>query len=269
KAFATTSLGPTRDNRMKPDISATGSTILCTGDSNDIALSIHSGNGYKVAADGKHKRNGGTSMSSPIVAGIAALYLQKRPTAWWNEVKQALICTAVQDSFTGTVPNYTYGYGKVNAFQMLTHQCFVYGATDTGCLNYNPLATLDTGGCVPKVYGCTDSAALNYSASANVNDNSCLYAVAIRNLDGTHIALAVMPNPFNNQTTFSFVNDGYAFKQGEIEIVNQLGSVADKLAIGQNSGNYVYNNTKLAAGIYFYRLKLDSKVVKTGKLVVE
>ena len=294
RRFATSSFGPTRDNRMKPDIIATGSTILCTGDSNDIVITAANGGRYKVAYGGKHLRNGGTSMASPIVAGIAALYFQKRPTATYDEIKKALICTAVTDSFTGPTPNNGYGYGKVNAFQALTNAgCIVYGATDTSCSNYNPLATIDTGGCkakiygildtacinynplanvssgicTAKVYGCTDSTADNYDSLANIDNNTCTY-VSVKNIAGANITMRVMPNPFNDQLTFSIVNNGYNFNLGKIEITDALGEKVDEIYVNQGTTNYVYNS-KLAAGIYFYQLKLDNKVVKSGKLVAQ
>jgi len=170
---ALSSIGPTRDNRLKPDISATGSTILCTGNAQDIQLKIANSQGYKVALGGMDIRNGGTSMASPIVAGIVALYFELRPTASFSEIKTVLINTAIKDSYTGPTANYSYGNGKVNAFQALTNNGLVFGATDTACFNYNVSANWDTGGCVPKVYGCTNPLAINYDSSANVNDGSC------------------------------------------------------------------------------------------------
>ncbi len=144
---ANSSLGPTRDGRQKPDISATGSTIIATGDSFDIAsLLLSPGNRLKVGYGGKHMRNGGTSMASPVVAGAVALYLEKRPFADYNEIKQVVATTAKTDIYTTTtVPNISWGYGKLNAFQALTVP--LYGCKDPLSLNYNPLATVDTGGC--------------------------------------------------------------------------------------------------------------------------
>jgi hypothetical protein len=217
----------------------------------------------------KDERNGGTSMASPIVAGIAALYLQKRPTATWNEVMQALICTAVQDSFTGAVPNYSYGNGKVNAFAAITRApCIIYGATDTACINYSSTATIDTGGCIPKVYGCMDTAATNYDAAANVSSGNCMYPSGINNIS-SGVTLQVIPNPFSTQTTFSLLNNGYYFSKGEIEIFDQLGNEISNLPVNSNTSYYIYNSQKLPAGFYYYSLKLDDKNVKTGKLIVE
>ncbi|HLP20947.1 MAG TPA: S8 family serine peptidase, partial [Chitinophagales bacterium] len=173
--FATSSLGPTRDNRVKPDVMATGSTTICTGDAVYISGLLSNSQPEKVSVTGKHVRNGGTSMASPVVAGIVALYLEQNPSASYSEIKEALICTAKQDAFTGAVPNREYGNGKVNAFAAITRPCvpIIYGSLDTGCLNYNPLSNTDTG-CVAKVYGVMDTACLNYNPLANVSGGVCI-----------------------------------------------------------------------------------------------
>ena len=270
KRFVSSSFGPTRDNRLKPDVMATGSTIICTGDANDIAVTLNPSNRYKVGLGGKHLRNGGTSMAAPVVAGIAALYYQLHPNAGYDEIKRALICTAVLDSFTGPTVGNEYGNGKVNAYQaLISTSCISYGATDTSCFNYNALANTDTGGCVAKVYGCMDSSAHNYDSLANISNGSCIYTSIISNVDDGILAMHVMPNPFINKTTFTILNNGYNFKQGFIVITNALGEKIDVISVNPGMANYIYNNTKLAAGVYFYLLKLDNKVVKSGKLVAQ
>ena len=296
KRFETSSFGPTRDGRLKPDVMATGSTIICTGDPNFIALAVSAQNRVKVSITQKHIRNGGTSMASPVVAGIAALYLQQHPNASYQEVKDVLIATAVKDNFTGPTANNEYGNGKVNAFRALAYTGIVYGAMDTACINYNPNANIDTGGCQlrvfgvmdtacinynpnantaggvceAKVYGCTDPAALNYDTSANVENSTCNYPnVGINEADARNLNLTVMPNPFKGQTTFNVINNGYNFTNGSIKIYNPIGSLADEIAIGNTTSAYTYSNNKLSSGVYFYSLILDGKRAKTGKLIVE
>lgn len=171
------SVGPTRDGRIKPDIAATGDVLLTTGDSTYISQLTLSGgaNRQKIALGGKHVRDGGTSMASPVVAGAAALYLQLHPTATYAEVMLALKRTAKKDTFTSTVniPNVRFGWGKLNAYQALSLPV-VYGCMDTGSINYNPTANTDTGGCIPKVYGCLDTGSINYNAQANVSNGTCI-----------------------------------------------------------------------------------------------
>jgi subtilisin family serine protease len=76
------SAGPTRDGRQKPDIAATGSVTLSTGNFPMLNFLIQN-EPFKVAQGGMHFRNGGSSMASPVLAGIAALYLEQCPQADW------------------------------------------------------------------------------------------------------------------------------------------------------------------------------------------
>jgi hypothetical protein len=199
------------------------------------------------------------------VAGIAALYLEKRPTANYQEIKQALICTAVKDSFTGNTANTEYGNGKVDAFAALTQTtCFTFGAMDTACINYNPQANVDSGSCVAKVYGCMDTTADNYNPAANINNGSCNFT-GIADITAGNVR--VMPNPFTGQTTFSV--EGVDFANGEIRIFNQLGALADVIKLSAGRTTYVYNRQKLQNGVYYYMLNADGKNIKTGKLVAQ
>lgn len=53
------------------------------------------------ASDTDSKVLGGTSMASPHVAGAAALYLERNPTATHTEVRQSLVANATRDTVTG------------------------------------------------------------------------------------------------------------------------------------------------------------------------
>ncbi len=115
------SRGPTRDGRIKPDICAPGHHILSCGVLSLIPGMI-STQPYKVALGGYHITGGGTSASAPVVAGIAALYLQLNPSADWSDVKTAITGCAAHDQFTwGPFPNNAWGYGKADAFATLTN----------------------------------------------------------------------------------------------------------------------------------------------------
>lgn len=111
----TSSSGPTRDGRQKPDIAATGQAVfstLVTGmQASQIAQSPST-----VAQGSFHVIGGGTSAASPVVAGLAALYLQAHPMATNQQVKQAITHCAYSDQFTGTLPNYAWGHGKLDGF---------------------------------------------------------------------------------------------------------------------------------------------------------
>lgn len=65
-----------------------------------------------VGADGRYTTTGfGTSFSTPLVSGAAALIRSKYPSMPWYTVVQRLIDTAIAD---GPVPNNGTGYGIIN-----------------------------------------------------------------------------------------------------------------------------------------------------------
>jgi len=65
----------------------------------------------------------GTSFAAALVTGAVALYLQGRPQATVDDIRAAVMNRAREDGFTGTegpLPNNDWGYGKLDAFAMVT-----------------------------------------------------------------------------------------------------------------------------------------------------
>lgn len=116
------SAGPTRDERQKPDIAATGDITFTAAPLDAIQAIITTQNGWKVDPGGMHIRNGGTSMASPVVAGTLALFLQRCPQATAMEMVKAVHANARADAFTGTVPNNRWGMGKLDAFNTVLNK---------------------------------------------------------------------------------------------------------------------------------------------------
>lgn len=114
--FSGSSKGPSRDGVQKPDITASGDISLGSGPFSWLNNPAYAGS---IDEGGFHIRNGGTSMASPQVAGIAALYLQKCPSASYTDFKNDLLSNADIDNYTGVVPNYGYGFGKANALNTI------------------------------------------------------------------------------------------------------------------------------------------------------
>ena len=50
----------------------------------------------------------------------------------------------------------------------------VFGCTDITSFNYDSLANVDNGGCIPVILGCMESFAFNYNPLANTDDGSCI-----------------------------------------------------------------------------------------------
>lgn len=281
------SLGPTRDDRIKPDIAASGNGIITTGSNAVISTFLGNGNRFKVSDDTLHMRNGGTSMASPIVAGFVALYLQKNPNADYKEIKDVIMLGAKIDSFTGSTPNDNWGHGKLNGYtSIITNVIYgcmdtgsinyidsaniddssciakVYGCTDTSAINYNSSANVDNGSCIAKIYGCMDSTAFNYDSLANIDDGSCIYDFILNPSEQT--ILEVYPNPFKNQTIIRY----YSLKENlSLEIVTIQGKVIDKKNIVEKAGS-IPINLNTAEGIYYCILKSNSHILSAQKIVL-
>lgn len=114
------SKGPNRLGITKPDVSASGDLILAACPL-WLSASLQGSNPGMLDIDGQHVRNGGTSMASPVIAGIAALYLEKCPLATYQDFINDLYLNTWSDAQTGTTPNNAYGYGRLDAFSLLNH----------------------------------------------------------------------------------------------------------------------------------------------------
>lgn len=119
KLSVNSSKGPNRNGYIKPDVSATGDGNL------SAVIGIYANNGSgSLAEGGMHIRNGGTSIACPVISGIAALYLEKCPNSTFEDYKNDLLVNAREDNFTGITPNFAYGYGKIDAFKLLSETNF-------------------------------------------------------------------------------------------------------------------------------------------------
>ena len=61
----------------------------------------------------------GTSMSTPVVAGIIALWLQTNPTLTPDDIRGILQRTCQHPETQLTYPNHLYGYGEIDAYKGL------------------------------------------------------------------------------------------------------------------------------------------------------
>lgn len=111
-----TSRGPTADGRIKPDILTPGENVIAASSLyNDFY-------GHDFFIDSSTISFGGTSASSPITAGIAALVWEKYPDLLRNDIIEKIKSTAYFDGYCsnwGSQPNNITGWGKADAFKAL------------------------------------------------------------------------------------------------------------------------------------------------------
>lgn len=113
------SSGPTMSGLMKPDVVAPGVYVISSyshvyhPEGAVISWSEFQGERYPWAY------NTGTSMSTPVVAGTIALWLQAKPDLTPEEVRQVLSRTCRQPDASLDYPNNYYGYGEIDAYRGL------------------------------------------------------------------------------------------------------------------------------------------------------
>lgn len=118
------SVGPTIDGRIKPDVMAPGQNIISAYSSYFIMNPKNAG--APLASDVRHfqyngrtyawNANGGTSMSSPVVAGAIALWLQAYPRLTPQDCLEVFRKTCTQYDTSLSYPNNWYGYGEINIY---------------------------------------------------------------------------------------------------------------------------------------------------------
>ena len=110
---AFSSIGPTADGRQKPEIAAPGE-IIGAAFSRNASQAV-----YYILPGSRHQVMQGTSMAAPHVTGAVALLLGAYPSLTASDVKNLITATATTDSYTGSVPNDVWGYGKLDVLESM------------------------------------------------------------------------------------------------------------------------------------------------------
>lgn len=125
--------GPTRDGRLKPELAAPGEAVIgaMSIDAHpDISpVSVYRDHGFSapdalVLSEEPDRGFGilqGTSFSAPVVTGQVARILAVHPGLDAIQVRNVLINAALADTWTGSVPNPLWGYGKIASADVVPH----------------------------------------------------------------------------------------------------------------------------------------------------
>ncbi len=108
------SSGPTFDGRLGVDLVAPGDSVFTVYNPTSYFATfrfneIQDGGGF-------YGRANAVSAAAPQVTGLIALMLEKNPRLDAAQVKSILQRSARHDAFTGSVPNNTWGYGKMDSY---------------------------------------------------------------------------------------------------------------------------------------------------------
>jgi subtilisin family serine protease len=261
--------GPSRLGIVKPDISVGGDITLSAA-----PMWLLNNPAYNSAIDsnGWHARNGGTSMASPVIAGIAALYLEKCRYGTYSSFKQLLTSTAFTDGFTGSVPNTQYGYGKVHALNLMLQAVvepipnitqnmnqliasssinyqWVKNGSDLTNETNQTLATTPPDGDF-QVYAVSSDGCPSISAP---------YFAALSLDELNHSKVLLFPNPSND--VFKIVTDE------KIIVVNAYNEVGQEMMLTK-LGKDEYGISSWSDGIYLLDIQTEKGLIQL-KLIVK
>ncbi len=117
-------VGPTWDGRIKPDVMAPGQNIVSSYSSFYLE---NQPTAHDISSDVRHfdyngrtyawNSNGGTSMSSPVVAGVIALWLEANPKLTAQDCIEVFSKTCRRYDTSLSYPNNLYGYGEIDAYE--------------------------------------------------------------------------------------------------------------------------------------------------------
>ena len=132
------SVGPTFDGRSKPDVMAPGANVISAMSSyymqENTATTLVSSHEFEGRTYG-WAVEGGTSMSTPAVAGIVALWLQANPQLSPDEVLGVMSRTCRPcGNYGADTPNYC-GMGAIDAYAGLLDVLGLTGVEGLSCKN--------------------------------------------------------------------------------------------------------------------------------------
>ncbi len=233
------SIGPNRRGIVKPEVSSPGRYVMSTASDSFAAYVLGAAPQY-LGVGGKHVLKNGTSMASPSVAGIVALYLEKCPNATMAEIRNAVLTTAKQDGFTGVVPNNSYGYGKSDAFSALNNSnySFSIGSDQEICEG-------DSVQISSPAYSSYEW--LNGDSTQNIYIDTNEFAyVTVTNTSGCKSisdTVNVIWHPLPLKPTITVVGNDTLVYASNLSLQwyfnsNTLGGETDTLHLAQNNGDY-------------------------------
>jgi serine protease AprX len=283
------SMGPTYDGRIKPDVVACGVNTFC------------------ASPYGGYNRVSGTSLSTPLVAGVCALLLEIHPDWTPIQVREALWSTASQADH----PDNLFGYGIVNASKAGANLVFSLGrlefeatlgdthtladtliitSTVAESLEWKLIQTPDWVKIEPDsgVTPCTCAVSINPSRLSHLKVGihrdtikvSPKYAigwpqsVAVTLIMRSTAKIVTFPNPFRDSLTV-FVDKSDASDKIKLSIFTAAGELVYQFS--ERDGGEVFQKTwdgrndrgrRVSSGIYLLKVDINghSEIFKIAKI---
>lgn len=179
------SSSPTQDGRLGIDFAAPGEVCYAAYADNTYYESFS----FNVLqnSNGLYGIQNAVSASAPLSTGVIALMLEVNPDLTPEQIRTILQETSRQDSFTGTVPNDSWGYGKLDALAA------ILATQETLNLEESTLPTIS-------IYPNPSSGEFSIRTKTQFSETT----VIITNVMGQIIA----SHQFNNESTMNLSIEG-------------------------------------------------------------
>jgi serine protease AprX len=270
------SLGPTYDGRIKPDICAPGVSVWAQGPLGNFG-----------SLDG-------TSFATPLTSGACCLIKQAHPEATAQQIRRAVIATGSNAAHPDTV----YGWGKLNAYaaalelgpvehlmnlsaDSVLHVC-VGAAAKFGvyAISFEYHFSADTTPLTTSLHLVADSLIYSGVVPSIPSGGLLYYRIALRDGSGAttdfpssgwdefdlparQLLVSVYPNPSNSVVTLN------ANEPGQWVLFDQTGKpmVSGKLST-LDTANAVFTGS-LSSGVYYFKFSSQSGETKVLPIAVE
>lgn len=118
------SVGPSLTGVPKPTVAAPGSVVVSAVSKYGTSFDKSSTDNVQIVKRGLksyyYQQMSGTSMATPAITGVIALWLQANPNLTAQQILEIIQKTSTHDEFTGDEAwNERWGYGKLNAYEGL------------------------------------------------------------------------------------------------------------------------------------------------------
>ncbi len=265
------SIGPTADGRIKPDLAAPGQSVSFANPSNPTSYSLGQG----------------TSFSCPLVSGLVGLLLEAHQDWGPAEIRKALVWTA-RDLRTPGPDNYS-GYGLVDGATAVRLD-FDGGLFGTVLAQGLPVAGASVDVTTPDsvlsaitdergrfVLGAISAGEHSVAASA-LGFNTSFETITVPQMSpaelemtpavGQTASFRFHPNPVRSQETQTTLS-GVVTADMSISIHSLSGDLVRRLPLGRLTWDLRNGSGRLvAAGVYLYRVDGGDGRTGMGKLAV-
>lgn len=147
----------------------------------------------------------------------------------------------------------------------LSQSCALYD-TSYSFINVTMTTLATTPVAANAVTTTTNLTRINFSAVNYVKTDVCVLSGIENNMEADELKVSIYPNPAQDNLTIEI--SSFDFIKGmNFTLINSLGEITKQFIL--NAPTNQLNLKELNSGIYFYSIKNQNNVIKSGKIIIE